>query len=127
MPKKTTKKKNIDGKLDDVTNEPSLNNTIQGKKNVRSIDELLGKKNNLYSCKSLAEYEDKIKKMSFADLERHATEVGVFPSSNRTILHKRLITKFREVAGGYYNTIQHGVIQPKDPETLINVLNRRRY
>jgi len=138
MARKTNRKLIIDGKADieaekavETVETPTINKPIQtqtngGKRNVRSIDELLGRKHNPYSVGTIAEYEAQLKKMPLSDLERHATEMGSLPNSNRNTLITRLLDKYRKVSSAYYNTNQINYIQPKNPEKLAELLNRVR-
>jgi hypothetical protein len=114
MAKKTTKK-TIDGQ--------SADQAIKMKKNVRSIDELLGRTENPYSASGTEQdYEQKLKNMPTTDLERHATEVGILPRSNRQTLVAKLLQEYRKKSNGYFNTLQFKQIQPKNSEALLNAL-----
>jgi len=123
----TKKTKKIDGKAaeGDKLFTPPKSNTFAGKRNVKSIDELLGRNDSPYAVESYEDYEKRIKTLTTSDLERHATQMGVFPTSNKSILMKRLLNEFRKVSGGYFNVVQDGDNSGgKDPEALRRVLEK---
>jgi serine kinase of HPr protein (carbohydrate metabolism regulator) len=114
MAKKTTKK-TIDGQ----TSEPS----VKIKRQVRSIDELLGRTENPYTAhKTEGDYEKKLKDMQTTDLERHATEMGILPKSSRPALIAKLVQEYRKKSTGYFNTLQFKDVQPKNIEALKQAL-----
>jgi len=122
MPKKIQKQV-IDGKVDELT-QPAT----KTKRPIRSIDELLGRTSSPYSVGNVNEYETKIKAMASTDLERHATEMGILPNSNRTTLLARLITQYNKTSGGYLNTSLYNSVEPKvkSREALLKVLERAK-
>ena len=113
---KKIKKQTIDGQ----TNEPTI---IKAKKQVRSIDELLGRTENPYTSHASDEdYEKNLKAMPTTDLERHATEMGIMPRSNRQILIGKLVQEYRKKSSGYFNTLQFKQVEPKNKEALLRAL-----
>lgn len=126
-----SRKLNVDGKLQSGEKELSSRvvaqlNITGGKKNVRSIDELLGRTDNIYSNGTIEEYEAKLRSMSTSDLERHATENGTFPNSNRKVLITRLLDRYRKTAGGYFNTNTYNVVTPKNPNKILDILKNSK-
>jgi serine kinase of HPr protein (carbohydrate metabolism regulator) len=119
MAKKTKQKLTIDGQ----TNEP----VVKEKRQVRSIDELLGRTENPYTSHSSSEeYEKKLKNMQMTDLERHATEMGILPRSNKQVLIGKLVQEYRKKSSGYFNTLQFKQIEPKNKEALLKALQGGR-
>ena len=141
MAKKSKSKKVVDGKDDkgiEVNEEVikqvndkggegeqvKITSNITNKHNVRSIDELLGRTSNPYSVGTEKDYEASLKKMTLADLQRHATQVGLLPVTNTKVLISRLMDLYKKTARGYYNTLQVNKIEPKNKERLLEILKR---
>jgi hypothetical protein len=136
MAKKSKNKKVVDGKdqnpvevseeaIEKVQETVKITKNVHGGKyNVRSIDELLGRTSNPYSVGTEVEYEASLKKMTLADLQTHATHVGLLPVTNTRVLITRLMDLYRKTARGYYNTLQTNVIEPKNKERLLEILKR---
>jgi imidazole glycerol phosphate synthase subunit HisF len=136
MAKKSKNKKVVDGKdqnpievseeaVEQVKETVKITKNVHGGKyNVKSIDELLGRTSNPYSVGTEAEYEASLKKLTLADLQSHATRVGLLPVSNNKVLISRLMDLYRKTARGYYNTLQVNVIEPKNKERLLEILKR---
>jgi len=122
MAKTKKTKQIIDGKIEEASTALVTNNISGGKKNVRSIDELLGRKVNPYSNGTIDEYETKIKDMTLADLQAHASNLGLLPVSNKNVLVTRLLGEYRKKARGYYNTIQFNTIEPKNKDAVLKAL-----
>lgn len=81
-------KKIIDGEVG--PNEFNINNA-------RTIDELLGKKENSFSpwkARNVEELNKKIEEMNLADLQKLATRVGIIPVHDRRLLKQRLVKQF---------------------------------
>lgn len=96
----------------------------QGKRQVRSIDELLGYTSNPYASMSEEQYKDKLTNLSMSELQTHAAAMGILPITNRTILAKRLLNEYTKKAAGYYNTITNENIEPKNPKKLSELLRK---
>jgi hypothetical protein len=111
----------VDGKSDEPTTVLKYG---QGKKKVRSIDELLGQVSNPYSSLSEEQYKDKLTNMSMSEIQAHAAGVGILPISNRPILVKRLLAEYAKKASGYYNTIVQQDVNPKNPAKLERLLKK---
>lgn len=121
MAKKTKKNQVIDGKNDEEK-VVVKKNTTGTKYNVRSIDELLGRVNTPYKDVDATQYEARLSNMTLADLQKHATEIGLLPITNQKVLIARLIEQYNKTARGFYNTIQYNVVEPKNKEKLLEVL-----
>ena len=129
---KRINKKTIDGKLNEeqiVKEEKKIiikQNLSGGKANVKSIDELLGRRTHPYSQGSVEEYENKLRNMGTTDLERHATEMGSLPNANRRTLVTRLVEKYRKNSSPYFNTNVVNNVEPKNPAKLLEVLKHAK-
>ncbi len=119
MPRKTKTKEIVDGKVDDKETVKVIANINGGKANVRSIDELIGRKPLGYTVGTVEEYEAKIKGLTLADLQKHATDVGLLPVTNRNVLINRLIGEFKKKARGFFNTSQFNTIEPKSRDKAL--------
>jgi len=117
MARKTNTKQVIDGKVD----QP-VNLGVKEKRQVKSIDELLGRAHPAYAMGTPEEYEVKIKNMATSDLERHATEVGIMPRTERNTLITRLVAHYRKTASSYFGTVQMNTIQPKNVDKALAAL-----
>jgi hypothetical protein len=121
MARKSKKVEIVDGKLEEL--KVSIKeNVTGGKKNVRSLDELLGTKSTEYSHGSLDEYADKVKNMTLAELQAHAASVGILPVSDQKRLVARLINQYQKTSNKYYNTISFNTVEPKNRAALEKVL-----
>ncbi len=130
MAKRITKK-TIDGKLNEeqIVKEEKVTikeNLSGGKANVRSIDELLGRRGNPYSQGTVEEYEKKLRNMGTTDLERHATEMGSLPNANRKTLVARLVEKYRKNSSPYFNTNVVSNVEPKNATKLLDILKHAK-
>ncbi len=121
MPRKIKEKQIVDGKIDEpIAPAPKvIENVTGGKANVRSIDELIGRKAPGYSVGTVEEYEGKLKAMTKADLQKHSTDVGLLPISNQGVLINRLVNEFKKKSRGYFNTAQFNTIEPKNREAAL--------
>lgn len=135
MAKKIKKEKVVDGKENPKVIEVKVaeqakvaeqvkvtKNIHGGKANVRSIDELLGRTSNPYSVGNAEDYEKSLKNLTLADLQKHATEVGLLPVTNIKVLVTRLVEQYKKTARGYYNTKTFNTVEPKNPEQLLKIL-----
>jgi hypothetical protein len=127
MAKKTKSANVIDGKVE----EPQIQeqvitklNVTGGKRNVRSIDELLGRTTAAYSTSNIEDYEAKIRNMTLADLQSHAASVGLLPVTNKNTLINRLLGEFKKKSRGFYNTTTFNEIQPKNREKLLKTIQQ---
>jgi|GEM_PF-5540238 len=110
----------IDGKAD----QPVVLKHGQGKRKVRSIDELLGNVSNPYASMTEEQYRIKLTNMSMSEIQAHAASVGILPISNKPILAKRLLAEYSKKAGGYYNTVEQQYVEPKNPDKLAKLLKK---
>jgi hypothetical protein len=117
---KVKSKITVDGK----NNEAVTLKHGQGKRQVRSIDELLGYNTNPYASMTEEQYKDKLANMSLSEMQAHAANVGILPISNRPILVKRLVGEYTKKAAGYYNTVVERDANPKNPEKLSRLLKK---
>lgn len=78
----------------------------QGIEKYRSLDEIIGGQQQLFGCKSLEQYEAKIKEMDIADLQEHALDCELRPIDNRMVLTERLVGEFRKKLSRYTNTMK---------------------
>lgn len=62
---------------------------------ISSIDALWGVKTQGYKFDNLEDYEDKLKKMSSFDLEKHAFEYDISPDVPRDIMIDQLVRLFK--------------------------------
>lgn len=126
MAKKTNKTNVIDGKIEEIKEEgvKVIENITGGKRNVRSIDELLGRKTTFYTAGTLAEYDAKVRDMTLADLQHHATSVGLLPISNKNVLINRLLNEYKKKSRGYFNTAQFNTVEPKNKEATIRAIRK---
>lgn len=62
---------------------------------ISSIDALWGVKTQGYKFDNLEDYEDKLKKMSSFDLEKHAFEYDISPEVPRDIIIDQLVRLFK--------------------------------
>lgn len=111
---RTKKTQVVDGKIEENIEKPSTQvNITGGKKNVRSIDELLGRTKASYSASTMEDYEAQVKNYTLADLQAHAASMGLLPVSNKAVLINRLLTEFKKKSRGYYNTATFNTVEPK--------------
>ena len=127
MARKTKNKQVIDGKLEEAVASKEMENITGGKKNVRSIDELLGVNKPVYSVGTFEEYELKLKNMTLADLQNHAASVGLLPVTNKAVLMGRLLKEYTKKARGFYNTSQFNAVQPKNVEQTLAAIKSSGY
>lgn len=135
---RTKRTKVTDGKDHNLENqiaieESQAKSTKQGVKSksfknpaekYRSLDELLGRKTGQTAYAGTEEeYNEKIRHMSMADLEKHALEVGLMPISNRVTLTNRLMREFRKNYSGYMGNQRQTNIQPKNPQKIRELLS----
>jgi hypothetical protein len=95
-PKQEKKKNLFEMQVDGVFN----------KHGVKSLDELLGTRQEKYSTRDIEEYEFKLNEMNTSDLHTHATQVGVLPNQDRAVLVRRLLREFRISNSEYLNTYE---------------------
>lgn len=128
MAKKAKTKQVVDGKVEELTSVTpqavTLENITGGKRNVRSIDELLGRTTSNYTNGTIEDYEVKIKDMTLADLQGHATSVGLLPVTNKSVLINRLLNEYKKKARGYFNTAQFNTVEPKNKEQALKAIQR---
>ena len=68
---------------------------LYNKKNVKSLDELLGEEVGKYSTSNIKEYESMLDTMNTSDLQRHAISVQILPKEDRKLLVKLLLKQFQ--------------------------------
>ena len=80
-----------------------------------SLDQVWGEDgSSTYGTMNDAEYERQIDEMNMADMQTHASRVGIIPIDNRSTLRDRLLREFRKHVANYRKPIHH----PTPPEEV---------
>jgi len=106
-------------KFTNLTITPNITN-----RGISSIDSLWGLSVKNYKLDNLEDYEDKLKKMTTIDLEKHAFEYNISPEVPREIIIEQLIRLFKMYLMKGKNKIESiQQISPELNKKLISLVN----
>lgn len=113
MSKTKTKKKIVDGKIEDF--QPT------------TLDQIWGEDSNTnYKARSVKEYEQQLAEMNTADLQAHAVKVGILPTESRERTVRKLTTEFASYLS-QLSRIPKTTVKPKDvPKQIMDILSEGR-
>jgi len=98
----------------------------QKKSKPKTLSDIAGyPKSSVYKTSNVEEYTDSLEKMSLSDMQNHAIEVGLTPSSERTHLKKTLIREFKSKISASFGGMSED--QPMDPnkrELALKIMSR---
>ena len=97
-------------------------------KKPKTLGDLAGyPKSSVYKTSDIDEYSSMLEKMSLSDMQNHAINVGLAPSSERNHLQKTLIREFRsKVSASFGGTSQDQPIDPNKKEAALKIMSRGR-
>ena len=125
MPRKSTS-------IDSMKSADGQNVQTQPFGGARSIAEILGTRTHKYRTTNAEQYKAEINKMSRADLQAHAYDLGILPVDSRAQLVDRLMKEFAQQTSGFKAAaVRHDGNEAllKDPEMhqkVKDILSRGR-
>lgn len=110
-------------KNNQITNH-EITGDIVGSPKQFSLYEMVGLNVNPYGKLTLDDYKEKIREMTFADLQDHAVnQAGVIPVDDRERLEKKLVAQFLQTTG----QLQANAIQRKESEEQMVASKRKSH
>lgn len=86
---------------------------VYNKRGVRTLDELTGERQSLYSQRTEEEYVEYLDNLNLTDLQEHASKHQVMPKEDRRALIATLVKQYKMKTSPYFNSVERPVVFQK--------------
>ena len=97
-------------------------------KQPKNLSDIAGyPRSSVYKTSDEKEYSETLEKMSLSDMQNHAIEVGLAPTSDRSHLFKTLVKEFKsKVCASFGGISQDQPMDPNKKEMALKIMSRGR-